>query len=138
MPCYQMICEVCGYNKTDYRNIQVGPRKKCPQCKASSPSFHQVYSAPVLIVRDSPTTFGQMAEINAKRFGKEQMEKLREEHSKPKKKKKLKLPKGAKRAKILDEIPWFRAGGIPGVPKEPKPIDLKKIPDVEKYINEGK
>lgn len=138
MPAYEMLCEQCGYHNTDYRSIHQGPRKKCPKCKSKEPEFHQVYAAPILIVRDNPTTFGQMAEINAKRLGKEQMEKMKEEFAAPKKEKRLKLPKGAKRVNPSNEVPWFRSGEVGGLPKEPKPIDLTKISDVKKYIKEGK
>ena len=79
--------------------ITTGPpnKKKCPSCKAYA--LRRLYSPPLVVQHGDPKTFGQQAELNAKRAGKEKMEILGK-MSDPKNRSRateLKLPPGVRR-----------------------------------------
>lgn len=139
MPQYQYLCENCCCELEECRSIKKGPRKKCPECGAKEPAFNQVYSAPTLIVYDCPTTVGQVAEKNAKRVGKEKMALMADEYKNAKKEARLKLPAGAKKVEKQKNVPlpWWRSGEVDGLPKQEKQLDLKKVKNVRKFIQEG-
>lgn len=129
MPTYEYACEKCGQGFEEERPITQGPRSRCPQCKAKAPAFHQIYGAPTIWCYNV-TTFGQQAERNAKRLGKEALG-LQEEADRNRYKKATgKLPKGAKALEIPKDKPWWRKGD--------KPLDLRKVRDPQKYIETGK
>jgi hypothetical protein len=109
--------------------------ERCPNCGIEDETvFHQVYSGENFVFcHQEPTTFGQQAEANAKRVGKEQMEKMAEEYKEANHKAKMQnLPAGAKpmKDKYKAEKPWWR--------DTDQPLDVSKIRDTKKYILEGK
>lgn len=144
MPTYEYRCDACDHQFEQFRGFSEPHPDECPRCfepYGDDYQFHQAYAnnRPLALVRGNPTTFGQQAEINAKRAGKEQLA-IMTEIAKPenRKKKTLKVPDGAS---IVDTkpapTPWFRDGSVPGVPKLDKPLNLNKIPNVDKYIQTG-
>ena len=119
IPSYQFICDNCDHGFDLFQGIKEELPKKCPQCKTKiNNGFHQVYAAGIAIVYNSPTTVGQQAEINEKRVGKEQLE-LMAAHDR----KIRKMPEKKK-----DDSKWAF---------DDKPLDLKKIKDVRKYVETG-
>lgn len=138
MPTYIFICRACDYSYEEFMGLTEKHPKKCPKCKAKAPAFGQDYTqsyGSVGVVKrgiHDATEAGQCAEINAKRLGKEQMEKkVIEMQVENRKKKVLKTPEGATRKKAVAERPWWR-------PDTDKVLNLNKIKDVKKYVLEGK
>lgn len=113
------------------------PKKRCPSCKKNK-LFRVVTGGIAGFVKGSPTTVGQQAELNLKKMGKEQAQKKAEEIREDKKESRLKLPGGAKKVERPKELPWWRSGEVSGFPRDAKPLDLKKVQDVKRYIREGK
>lgn len=93
----------------------------CPECK-SEEHFRRVYGCPVGLVYGDPTTVGQQAELNAKRLGKEQLQKMYEEDCR-----RRGVPT---REEQKANRPWWRTSD--------KPLDLSKIKDPAEYIRSGK
>lgn len=140
MPTYEYHCDKCEHHFEEFKGLTEPHPAKCPSCKVKyGDKFHQVYHAGIAIVYGNPTTFGQQAEINERRLGKEQMA-IKAEMALPenRKAKSLKMPKGAKRInKAGAKLPWWRSGDVPKLSKMAKPLDLKNVPNVQKYIESG-
>lgn len=138
MPVYQYACEKCGAADDHFQKIADAPIKKCPSCK--SPEYARRFSAPNAIVRgiDSARTFGQAAEENARRVGREGIEKIRAEDRARTSAFKGKLPKGAKVNTTSPVTPPWRDGSMGDLPKMEKPLDLQKVKSTTKYIETGK
>lgn len=119
MPTYEYHCDDCGRGHEEVRSIHKAGPEACPAC--SSANFRQVFGAPTVWAYGNPTTVGQQAELNARRAGKEQTEKMfagaRPERPPP---------------------PWYRDGSVPGVPKLDKPLDLSTVRDVNDYVLNGR
>lgn len=49
----------------------------------------------------------------------------------------IKLPKGVKLDDTTPATPFWRDGSIEGVKKLDKPLNVEKVPDVNKYIQTG-
>ena len=131
MPSYDFACEHCRHFwKDQWFSMSDQLPQVCPECGSTEPDFHQVYGAPLVVIKGNPTTFGQQAEINARRVGKEQMAKMTEDAKVRKRKgrRALNLP-GASRIEAPAGKPWWRDSD--------KPLDLKKIKDPVKYIRTG-
>lgn len=139
MPRYLHHCDACGNSHDDFRAMSDPSPTECPTCRAPEPAFHRVFEAPMAIVKGNPKTFGQQAELNAERLGKEQLQKRLEEWEKPRPFT-GKLPEGVKPASVDRKeipLPFYRSGELSGLPKMEKPLDLKKVKDVGKYIMTG-
>lgn len=94
--------------------------------------------APQAIIKGSPKTFGQQAELNAQQMGREQMQRMQEEARKRPTFSGT-LPEGAKINRERDEIterPWFRDGEF-GLKKMDQPLNLNKVKDVKDYVMTG-
>jgi len=118
MPTYEYKCQ-CGYFFEEFKGIHDPHPVQCPRCGIGyGQGFEQNFAGHSVVcwVGDNPTTVGQLGERNAKRIGKEQLSKR---YDKPKK-----------------ELPFWR-NGEDGVEKLEKPLDLKSIKNVEKYIHTG-
>lgn len=129
MPVYLNRCTNCQHEFESIQKYQDKPLKRCPNCRRHK--LERVIFTPTVICYgniDTVTTFGQAAELNAKRMGKEGMSNLEQ---KTRKKQKLKLPRGAQR---IDSAsgggrPWWRDGD--------KPLNLNKVKDPHKYVMTG-
>ncbi len=121
------MCESCEHRHDEFLWFSEKLPKKCPKCGAKSPHYHQDYmqNRPCGISYGNPTTFGQQAEINAKRMGKEQLQKMGEKERAKRRGFTGKRPEGAR--SVLAPTT---------APAEPE-INLDKIHDVEKYIMTG-
>ena len=139
MPTYEFICEKCESITELFQGICQPLPIECEKCGSTEPVFYQKFgcgAAGLAKGYSSVTTVGQIAELNSKRLGKEQLRK-REEHEKA-----IRKPIGRKgvkgtRVEKSEELPWWRSGKVAGLPKMDKPLDLSKIPDKERYIHEG-
>lgn len=125
MPSYAYICDACGEAHEDFHAMSEPHPAFCPHCQEPfGELFRQQFAGivPNVWAYGNPTTFGQQAEINARRVGKEQMQQMEEKYNpKPKK----------------EDIPWYRNGSC-GTPVLEKPINLNKITDINRYIETGK
>jgi putative FmdB family regulatory protein len=132
MPTYLYECEGCGRAHED-THLMSEPHPDCPGCGAKyGEGFYQAYSAYKVNVIDSvPRTFGQQAERNAKRVGKEGLRRLAEEAGR-KKRYTGPVPDGAERP-----APKEKSSEIPGTQRMEKPLDPKTVKDPVKYIETG-
>jgi hypothetical protein len=87
-------------------------------------------------VYGDPKTFGQQAELNAKRLGSELHQKMWDPALQPERKYTGPLPAGASLAQGTGETPPWRDGSY-GNPTMDKPLDLKAVADPQKYILSG-
>ena len=132
MPFYDFTCDKCCYKEEICRSITEKLPTKCPNCRAKSPAFHQIYGAPTLIAYgniDQVTTFGQAAEINCRKAGKEQLQLMSEAEQARRREKRgraLRLPKGASYIDKPEGRPWWR-------PHSDRVLDLKKARTDPKY-----
>jgi len=113
MPNYHYLCENCESEFQIEQSIKEDPIQYCSDCKTMS--LRRVIHA-VTVIDTTPKTLGSQAEKNAISMGREQVA-LKEAENVWKKK-----PK---------ERPWWR-------PNSDSPVDLKKIKNMKKYIEEGK
>jgi putative FmdB family regulatory protein len=66
---YDYSCNCCGFYWADVtQSINDDPKKNCPKCKHDT--LERVLFPPLVFVRGEPTTLGQLAELNSKKFGK--------------------------------------------------------------------
>jgi len=140
IPSYSYVCS-CGNNLELFQGYSEPLPVQCPFC-GEKENFHQDYqnnkSLGIVKGFDSCTTFGQVAEYNEKRLGKEQLQLRREADEEKRRNRKFKrLPKGAKVVKPTKEIPWWREGKVPGLKKMKKPLNLNKVKDTKDYIVTG-
>lgn len=120
----QYSCDDCEEWFEEEKSIHDEVTRKCPQCGATEPVFNQLFGDPFVMFKGAPTTFGQQAELNAKRKGKELLQ--IEEDNEIEKRKPV-LPPGMKRLE-LPNTDWRKAK---------KPLDLRKIANVQRYIETG-
>jgi len=138
MPTYSYHCDACGRDYEEFRLMyQKGP-EVCPHCGAGKPRFGQAFHGAKVIglVKGEPKTFGQAAEQNAKRLGKERMQMMEEAEKERVSRFTGKLPPGAKPITATGETPPWRDGSFGNKPLE-KPLDLGRVKDVKKYIETG-
>lgn len=136
MVTYHFVCESCEVQGDVVQSIKDSLPEQCPECGATEPHWHQVYSGEnFCFVRQEPTTVGQQAELNAKRVGREQMQIMGEQSQIANRKAKFsgKIPSGGR--KLTDTTkaarPWWR-------PNADKPLNVSKLKDPTKFILEGK
>lgn len=109
----------------------------CPNCESGTLSQDFTEHRVIGLVKGSPTTVGQQAELNAARAGREQMEKMWETDKARVSDWKGKLPKGASINKTgTGETPPWRDGSF-GTDKLDKPLDLETVKDVTTYVATG-
>lgn len=142
MPTYAYKCEKCGLAYEEIRSINGALPSDCPKCHtAYGDGFEQDYSQSygIGIVYGNPTTVGQQAELNAKKMGKEQLELAVQAELATRDCSGLKPRAGNARLERpkSNELPWWRNGETPGLPKSEKPIDASKIKDKKRYIETG-
>lgn len=143
MPTREYQCDECGHSFEDFfYPISADHPNKCPECgEVYGDLFRQVYQGgggSCGVIYGSPSTFGQQAELNAKRMGKEQMQLMAEE-AKARRKKGSRVINGVERKRDTTEAetPWWRTGEVAGLPAMEKQLDLRKISDPKKYIETG-
>jgi hypothetical protein len=114
--------------------------KACPKCdEVYGKGFNQDYSKSqvVGVVYGDPKTFGQQAELNAKRAGREQMQQMAEESARRLSEYTGPLPQGASiNTTGTGETPPWRDGSL-GLPPMEKPLDLSQVKDVNRYVRTG-
>jgi putative FmdB family regulatory protein len=139
VPFYAFKCDKCDNSYEEFRAMGDFP-KKCPRCETKyNAGFHQDYSKSNVtgVTYGNPTTVGQQAEINTRKLGKEQMQLMEESDKKRRSGFKGPSPRNGKPVEIENNyIPPWR-DGCWGLPKEEKPIDITKIPNLEKYVATG-
>lgn len=137
MPTHEFKCDKCDHGFEFFAKVmgQELP-KQCPKCKCRK-DFHQVLGCPVISIRGNLNTLGQLAEHNAKKMGKEQVQiKVDEAEARTKDKKPFtgKIPDGARpKERLNEETPFWRDEGT-------KPLKVGKMSKkaLEKYVMEGK
>ncbi len=140
MPSYSYICDACGGAHDDFHAMSAPHPERCPSCGTPfGAMFRQNFQGvgAIVVIRDSPTTFGQQAEINARRVGKEQLQLMSEQDGARTGTFTGRLPQGAKvNTTGTGARPWFR-DGVAGLPVLDKPLDLKQVRDAKKYVETG-
>ena len=140
MPNYLHRCETCSYELEEFRYITDPIPQECSICGSGPPLFHQVYHGANFMgfVRGEPTTFGQQAELNAKRLGKEQLQ-LKAEAARAEMRGEYRgaVPEGAVVERPTEDLPWYRSGEVAGLPKMEAPLKLEKIKNPTDYIMTG-
>lgn len=140
MPTYGYCCDVCGHAAEEFRKLSDGHPPRCPRCGAAwGDGWRQDLTGlcGATIAYGEPTTFGQQAELNARRLGREQLRMLEERHAQrapwqgP-------VPRGASPVPAQPEPPWFRSGDVPGLERMSAPLDLASVRNVEEYVMTGK
>lgn len=128
---YQYECDNCGKNFEIQQSIHDKSLTKCPQCKKNK--LYRIIFAPYIINHTEPSNVVSLAERNTSKMGKYELETKRRKDSVDRRVDTLsqKLPRGAEIVKRKDtKAPWWRPG-------TDRPIDLKKIKNVKKYIETG-
>lgn len=141
MPTYDYCCDRCGNGHSEFKTMSAPHPAACPSCgEPWGESFRQDFAGvgAVAIVYGNPTTFGQQAEINARREGKERLQMMQEEARRRVSRWSGPLPEGARvNTTGTGETPWFRAPGTPGLKPLDKPLDLSAVKDVRRYVETG-
>ncbi len=139
MPTYAFGCESCGHSYEHEQSIHAEHPTSCPRCGATGEEvFHQLWGTykTLGLVKGSPTTVGQQAELNARRAGKEQIQMMAEEAALPKWT--GPMPEGARvNTTGTGQPPWYRSGEVKGTGRLEKPLDLSKVKDVARYVATG-
>lgn len=138
MPTYEYVCDACQESHELFKPLSAAHPDKCPAC--GSKEYRQDYSKfkTVGVVYDNPTTFGQQAELNAKRLGKEQMQLMAADDKARVAGRKRpftgKLPKGASLVTedLGDAAPPWRDDGT-----KPLSVAGKTPKQLKKYIETG-
>lgn len=125
MPVYEYKCDACKYCFEVEQSIHAKQKRTCPKCKKRK--LYQIFGTPYVYCYNV-TTIGQWAEKNSKTKGKKKDEKSMREKI---------ADAGLSKQKEKDN-PWWRSGKVKGLQKMNKPLNLNKIKDAKKYIEEGK
>ena len=123
MPTYDYRCDRCGYEFELYQSFSDKIKRTCPDCKKTTLKRLIGCGLGGFCQQDA-TTIGQLGERNAKTAGKSKIEELGATNEENNKKAQQLL------GKEPGKKPWWRTTD--------KPLDLKKIKNVKKYIEEGK
>lgn len=126
MPTFEYKCDSCEYSFEIEKSIHKNHPKKCPKCKQNK--LYQIFGSPFVFC-NNVTTIGQWAEKNAKTKGKGKDQKSMREKI---------ADAGIQKKESVGNKPWWRSGEVKGLQKMDKPLDLKKVKDTKKYIEEGK
>jgi putative FmdB family regulatory protein len=138
MPTYTFFCSSCHHTYDEFLGMTEARPSACPSC-GKKKGFGQQFTEPNAIVRGQPKTFGQAAEENAKRLGKEQMQMMAEADQERITGSKWTgpVPKGGRpKGTVEGDIPFWRDGSLGG-PKMEKPLNPRKIKNVKKYVETG-
>jgi putative FmdB family regulatory protein len=139
MPTYVYRCD-CGHAYEEFRSITAPEPSQCPKCQEPlGEGFNQDFrqSSSLAIVYGNPTTIGQQAEINARRVGKERLQQMALEDKSRTSEWTGPLPEGATiNTTGTGKTPPWRDGSMGTAPLA-KPLDIKKVANVEKYVQTG-
>tara|TARA_R100000008_G_C3516859_1_gene131793 strand:+ start:156 stop:497 length:342 start_codon:yes stop_codon:yes gene_type:complete len=73
MPLHDYECTKCGTSFSDvYQKYEEDPLTKCEAC--GEESLQKIFATPSFFVKGEATTWGQLADRNAKKMGKRQVE----------------------------------------------------------------
>lgn len=136
MPSYEYHCPHCEHQFEQFsKTFRKRHPRTCPECKEKGLE-HLIGGKTIGRVKGQPKTFGQQAEINEKRMGKEQMQLMKEaDTARMKSGWTGPVPKGAKlvQKEVSKEIPFYREG----LPDPSKPLDVTKVKNLDKYVLTG-
>lgn len=122
MPTYDYRCNACGYEFELYQSFDDKVKRTCPDCKKKA--LERLIGCGIAaFCQQDPTTIGQLGERNAKAAGKTKIDEMAAEKEQDKKKAQQLL------GKEPGKRPWWRDSD--------KPLDLKKVKNVKKYIEKG-
>lgn len=137
---FSYVCDDCGlYLEHDKPMLAEHP-KKCPECGTKyDHGFHQDWAGKGVngLQKGNPTSVGAQIEKNEKKWGKELTQIKIEQELTARKNVKGKKELPGKKIEVSNELPWWRSGEVPGLPKLDKPLKLSKVKDTEKYIQTG-
>jgi putative FmdB family regulatory protein len=133
VPTYAYACDACGARYERFQAMSA-PHGPCEACGAAfgANGARQDFSAhrPLGLCKGNPTTFGQQAELNARRVGKERMAQMAEEAKIANRPFERKLGDGQRRLERAEgPTPFWDADDG---------VDVTKVRDTKKYIEEGR
>ena len=116
MPLYEYECRNCEHSFEITQSFNDKPKKKCPECGKFK--LYKVLSEPIIIVKGH-STLGSLAENNAKKMGKTQIQELQGKQKESRKK---------------EDKPWYADSG------NASKKEIKKMSKSQKrdYILKGK
>lgn len=121
MPTYDYRCNACGDEFELYQSFTARVKRTCKKC--GQKKLERLIGCGLDAFCNEVTTLGQVGERNAKKAGKTRQDEMAAERAESKKKAQKLL------GKEPGQRPWWR--------KEDKPLDLKKVKDVKRYIEKG-
>jgi putative FmdB family regulatory protein len=140
MPFYDYHCPHCGF-AFEARHGFEDRLTDCPDC--GQEGLKRDFNVPTIYVREV-RTFGQQAELNARKAGSEKLSLMAAEA-----RDRSRRAREAMRSGVIEaaggqrieppaeaEVPWWRSGET-GTPRLDRPLDVGKIRDVGKYIQTG-
>lgn len=122
MPTYDYRCDGCGDEFELYQSFTENVKRTCKKC--GEKKLKRLIGCGIDAFCHNVTTLGQLGERNARAAGKCKADEVAAVSS-DKKKKAQQLTSSEK-----GKRPWWR--------DTDKPLDIKKIKNVKKYIEEGK
>jgi putative FmdB family regulatory protein len=121
MPTYDYRCNACGDEFDLYQSFVDKVKRTCKKC--GQKKLERLIGCGLDAFCHNVTTIGQQGERNAKKAGKTKIEEMTAQRDQDRRKAQKLVGKDA------GKKPWWR--------ESEKPLDLKKIKDVKKYIERG-
>jgi len=132
--CRHYICDNCDHEFQMQQSIHDAVKRKCPKCKKMT--LYQDLTGQIHLIRQEPTTIGQLAERNSQAMGKagvEQADAHRKEQLKNARKETLRK-KGHGDIADVNGTSWYNPDGE-NLAKKLKKLDTPQ--KATKYIMEG-
>jgi putative FmdB family regulatory protein len=121
MPTYDYRCNACGDSFELYQSFNDNIKRTCQKC--GQKKLERLIDCGLDAFCYDVTTIGQQGERNAKKAGKTKVDEMVANRDENRKKAQKLL------GKEPGKKPWWR--------ETDKPLDLKKVKDVKKYIEKG-
>lgn len=137
MPIYGYICQnsTCVYEFETEQRMVDNALVKCPQCKKKT-LIRKIY-APNFFIKGDPTTVGHQAARNTEKLGHyEYQDKMAERKTRIRRASdKMLEASGGKLIEHSGELPWWRSGKVPGLPKKERPINSNEVNEITKNFD---
>jgi putative FmdB family regulatory protein len=137
MPTYEYICDnsKCCYNFEIHQSMADDSLVECPEC--GNETLRRKIFTPFCFVKGEPKTVGHIASRNTENMGRyEYDDRIAQRKNRVRKASdKLIEETGAKNIEHTGELPWWRSGKVPGLPREEKPITIEKAKQIAKELD---
>jgi putative FmdB family regulatory protein len=137
MPTYEYICDNsnCCYNFEIQQSMSEDSLIECPEC--GNPTLRKKFGTPFCFAKGEPTTVGHAAARNTENMGKYEYDDRIAQRKARIRQASDKLIEETRASNIqhTGELPWWRSGKVPGLPKEEKPISIEKANKIAKELD---